>query len=298
MPGRDGAGFTIFALAVGIALIVVGVLAVGMFGGWNWMPGGDVASKTATAVGTGTTPQAEEPPTTVVPDPVPSTGGGGTWRSNLRRHRRWRRPRSRCLRHRRPWRLQRRPGRRRSGLPATAPSPEAPSPVTPASRGAGGRGAAGLEAANQSGRLLIRSTPSGALVLIDGEARGETPLAVRGLALGTHSITVTPGVGPRWERQVTLTAERPSASFEIGADEDWPAATAKVDPGVLEINSRPSGARVWMDGALVGTTPLMLSDVNGGSHSVRIEMPGYRPWTTAIAVAPGARARVAASLEQ
>jgi hypothetical protein len=48
----------------------------------------------------------------------------------------------------------------------------------------------------------------------------------------------------------------------------------------------------------VGTTPLQLSSVETGSHALRLELPGYRPWTTSVSVSRGERARVAASLEQ
>ena len=58
-----------------------------------------------------------------------------------------------------------------------------------------------------------------------------------------------------------------------------------------------AGARVFVDGMPVGSTPLVLPDVTAGSHTVRIEMPGYRPWITTITLSRGMRSRVGASLE-
>ena len=52
-----------------------------------------------------------------------------------------------------------------------------------------------------------------------------------------------------------------------------------------------------VDGMPVGSTPLVLPDVTAGSHTVRIEMPGYRPWITTITLSRGMRSRVGASLE-
>jgi hypothetical protein len=66
----------------------------------------------------------------------------------------------------------------------------------------------------------------------------------------------------------------------------------------LQILSRPSGAQVAIDGRVVGQTPLVVPDVAAGTHDVRIELPGFRRWATSVQVTPGARARVAASLEQ
>lgn len=69
-------------------------------------------------------------------------------------------------------------------------------------------------------------------------------------------------------------------------------------PASMEVVSRPSGAQVYIDGRIVGRTPLVLSDVNPGDHSVRIALPGHQRWATTVSVAAGSRARVAASLER
>ena len=153
-----------------------------------------------------------------------------------------------------------------------------------------------------SGRVLVRSNPPGAQVLVDGQPRGETPVAIRGLDFGEHTIAVTAAGHTRWEQRATLTADRPSQSFEIaltstGRTSETVAAAGNL-PATLQVDSRPSGAQVWMNGTLVGTTPLVLTTVDAGSHAVRIELPGYRAWTTSIQVVRGERARVAASLEK
>jgi hypothetical protein len=66
----------------------------------------------------------------------------------------------------------------------------------------------------------------------------------------------------------------------------------------MQVLSRPAGAEVFVDGALVGQTPLVIPSVRPGTHDVRIELAGHRRWATSVRVEPGARARVAASLEQ
>jgi len=94
---------------------------------------------------------------------------------------------------------------------------------------------------------------------------------------------------------VTLTPERPAQSFEVALDA--PAGTA-AGVAALQIDSRPSGARVWIDGMPVGVTPLMMPAVAAGPHSVRMELDGYQPWSGSVSVSTGERARVAASLER
>ena len=64
------------------------------------------------------------------------------------------------------------------------------------------------------------------------------------------------------------------------------------------VDSRPVGAQVFVDGQSVGYTPLVVGELSPGTHSIRMQLPGYRPWVSAVTLSPGARQRVAASLEQ
>ena len=156
------------------------------------------------------------------------------------------------------------------------------------------------------GRLLVRSMPSGARVVVDGEPRGVTPLALRSLSFGTHNVEVTYlGYEPR-QSKVALTAERPAQSIDFELRTTAAAAAASAvprrsvasdTPGELRVESRPRGARVLLDNAPVGTTPLLLPGIRPGSHKVRLELEGYHPWSTSVNVEAAGRVRVAASLE-
>jgi len=66
----------------------------------------------------------------------------------------------------------------------------------------------------------------------------------------------------------------------------------------MRVDSLPAGAQVFVDGRSVGYTPMVVGDLAPGTHSVRMQIPGYHPWVTAVTLGPGARERVAASLEQ
>ena len=158
-------------------------------------------------------------------------------------------------------------------------------------------------AAGTDAGLLIHSTPAGASVTIDGVEHGPTPIAVRGLELGTRRVGVSRPGYQSAERQVTLTAERPSRTLDVDL-----VAVARVAPrvasppagattGSLLVDSRPAGAVVTIDGRPSGSTPVTLTAVAPGRHTVRIERPGYRTVTTTVEVKAGARARVAARLE-
>jgi hypothetical protein len=75
------------------------------------------------------------------------------------------------------------------------------------------------------------------------------------------------------------------------------AQPAAKGPSRVEFVTRPRGARVYVDGRLLGKTPLTVESVAPGARAVRFQLDGYRPWATTVDLAPGQRARVAASLE-
>ena len=60
-----------------------------------------------------------------------------------------------------------------------------------------------------------------------------------------------------------------------------PAAPARTE-APLAIESKPSGAVVFLDGRQVGTTPLTFPLVKVGAHAVRITLEGYRPWSSSV----------------
>ena len=171
--------------------------------------------------------------------------------------------------------------------PAAPAAPAAPNaPVAPAA----------------TGRLLVRSTPSGASVAVNGVARGTTPLALRDLPLGAHTITVTRRSYVAEEHRVVLTAARPSRSLEIRLSQTATAAAPRAatpvpaSAGVLFVESRPPGAAVMIDGKPRGTTPLTVDAMAPGTYRVNLSLAGYQPFVTTVRVVAGTRTRAAASL--
>jgi len=152
----------------------------------------------------------------------------------------------------------------------------------------------------ESGRLLVRSRPAGAGVLVDGQTRGVTPLDLKELAFGAHTIEVSHPNHETRQRRVTLSERRPARSvdFELRATRAPEHATAPTNStGSLPVASRPAGAQGFVDDHLIGTTPLLLSDLAAGPRSLRIELSGYKTWMRSILIEPSARSRVSASLE-
>jgi serine/threonine protein kinase len=171
-----------------------------------------------------------------------------------------------------------------------------------------------------SGRVVVRSTPAGARVFVDGRDRGAAPATVTGLGQGEHRIRIVHDGYTTAERRVVLSPERPSQTFTV------PLAKAPVAPkasgsqtaksplvtpkpsasepakadeaGLLVLDSRPTGATVFLDGRAVGKTPLSMPGVKPGDHTVRFELTGHYPWTASINVVGGTSTRVGGSLEK
>ena len=159
--------------------------------------------------------------------------------------------------------------------------------------------------------------PAGALVRIDGEAAGLTPL--RGLRYGADRVPVrvekagyapvdtvlalTAGQPTRVALSLTESADRPDEVADDAATDD--AATedntaedntaeddAETSPdvavGTLRITSTPSEATVYVNGERAGQTPYENGTRTPGTVSVRLEKDGHDVWEQqAVEVAAG-----------
>lgn len=178
--------------------------------------------------------------------------------------------------------------------PRPAPAPRRATPAREASRPAAATAAAG--------RLLVRSTPGGAEVFVNGERRGVTPLALRDLPFGAYAVRVVRAGFAPVEERVAIDAGRPARSLELtltrgaAAGATAPVAADAAAPGSLLVESRPAGARVLVDGAEAGVTPLTVPSLAAGPHTVRIERAGYVSITTTARIEARTRARVAVTL--
>jgi hypothetical protein len=212
--------------------------------------------------------------------------------------------------------------------PAARPGATAPPPDVPRERPAaapGGASATTAPPAARTGRIVVRSTPSRASVTVNGTWRGRTPLTLDDLAFGPYVVRVVADgyqvrreefklsaddasrtLSMRLERQPAArgtpspaaprsaargTATNPGPRPETGAN------TSRAYFGMVFVDSRPQGARVYIDRKAYGTTPLRIPEVPIGSHIVRLELPDHSGWTKPIQVTAGQEVRVTGSLD-
>jgi hypothetical protein len=111
------------------------------------------------------------------------------------------------------------------------------------------------------GTLHVESTPKGSEVFVDGAKRGSTPLTLQ-LPAGSHVVELRRKGSTR---QFTLDV---GPGAELSQRVDW----SNVKPtGSLAITSEPSGANIIVDGKKRGVTPMTISDLPTGSHTVVLD---------------------------
>jgi hypothetical protein len=93
------------------------------------------------------------------------------------------------------------------------------------------------------------------------------------------------------ENRTSPLRARPSAARPVNTQ------AAASSSGMLHVESRPSGAQVLLDDKPVATTPFRLYRLPPGFHTVRMELEGYRPFSTSVEIAGGSLVRVSALLE-
>jgi len=186
------------------------------------------------------------------------------------------------------------------------------------------------------GTLVVRSTPTGAGVTVNGTWRGRTPLRLGDLPFARYDVRIVePGYrvvseslalsAGSPERTVTARLQRdapaagragaqgarggapgrgaqPAGSTPAAARGTQPGARGAQPPaqgftGSIYVDSRPRGATVAINGKPVGVTPLRVPEIRIGTHVVRLELPDHRIWSSTARVTAGQEARVTGSLE-
>jgi hypothetical protein len=96
------------------------------------------------------------------------------------------------------------------------------------------------------------------------------------------------------------TAPQPSSAAKVRGPRKRPAAAPVIVPGQLSVDSTPQGAQLELDGSTDPSwvTPIALTNIQPGKHSITISKAGYASDTRTIEVASGAKATAIVHLSQ
>jgi hypothetical protein len=160
------------------------------------------------------------------------------------------------------------PGAEVSLLAAAPPagSVSTPVPQTPARRVPGESalpavattGAADIAPVPTTGRLIVRTTPEGATITVDGRRRGTSPLTLDRLAPGSHQVQVTHG-GTSVDQTVSIDAGGSTALVIPMSQAGWVDLRSAVDVQVFEA------------GRLLGSSADGPINLPGGLHSLELK---------------------------
>jgi hypothetical protein len=158
-----------------------------------------------------------------------------------------------------------------------------------------------------SGWLLVRTVPVAAIVEVDGVSRGTTPLSVSDVGFGEHEVAVSRNGYDTVTQVVTFGPSNTVVSLGVELVPNGSVAPEIVPPApgvepsgpvaAVSVDSRPSGARIVVDGTPFGVTPAVVT-LGFGTYELRLELDGYEPWAYEVTVTASEDIRIAASLER
>ncbi|MGQ0618448.1 MAG: PEGA domain-containing protein [Panacagrimonas sp.] len=127
------------------------------------------------------------------------------------------------------------------------------------------------------GRLTLVSDPPGAEVFVDDNPRGTTPLADLELAAGPHRLLLRAPRYQAYEAEVLMEGGGVAQTVNAKLEQGW---------APVSIASRPGGAEILVDGAVVGRTPQTV-EVGAGAHELTLQRAGYQTWRDRFTVRAG-----------
>jgi hypothetical protein len=117
-----------------------------------------------------------------------------------------------------------------------------------------------------SGDLFVTSNPSGAIVEVNDQVMGPTPLQKSGVPAGPLLVVI---------RKDGFETDRQSVTLSSG-NRAVVESTLRPLQGLVLVESTPPGAAVTLGDAFVGTTPVALHTVPLGQHRARLVLAGFR----------------------
>lgn len=118
-----------------------------------------------------------------------------------------------------------------------------------------------------SATLRVETNPYGAQVFLNGVSKGEAPVVMERIPDGTVTLEVRAN-GYKASKQELRLSAGDDESVEVNLD---------PLPGSMRIVTIPEGARVYVDNAFRGESPVQIADLAPGSYRVRVELVAHDP---------------------
>jgi len=140
----------------------------------------------------------------------------------------------------------------------------------------------------QYGSIRVTSSPSGAAIYLNGNYRGTTSLTIPDVPPGSYSMEADLSGYRTYSTPVTVYAGQQATVY---------CPLEKIQSqGSLYVTSTPSNAMIYLDAGYKGRTPLMLSGISSGGHTIDLDLSGYYDWKSSVSVPVGGTYTVSANL--
>ncbi|MBT7349179.1 PEGA domain-containing protein, partial [candidate division WWE3 bacterium] len=140
----------------------------------------------------------------------------------------------------------------------------------------------------KKGSLILISNPSNAVIYIQGRKSGKTPSTITDLTPGNYTIELSLDDYQAWSENTDI----------VSGEEVTINAELQVKPGSISVKSKPSDAKIFIDGREAGTTPETIKDIDCGAHTVKLMMEGYCEWSENVEIKPNKESGLTAVLQE
>ncbi len=127
-----------------------------------------------------------------------------------------------------------------------------------------------------TGQIFVDSDsyPKEADVYLNGELQGKTPITIKGLKMGQYELAVKKEGYKSVIKIIDLTRKNANQGFHTPLEHLT---------FVLQVNSYPTEAEVYVDGIKKGVTPVTIEDLLLGQHFVEVKKMNFSTWSQRIA---------------
>lgn len=124
-------------------------------------------------------------------------------------------------------------------------------------------------------------------VYLNGEKKGNTPLYLEKIPVGSHQIKIYKLGYQEWSQKITVNS-RETTKVKIHLIPAY---------GFINIFSQPDNAKIFLNNDYFGLTPKTLNEIFPGKYKITLTRLGYKDWAKEITVISYETAFVSAELE-
>jgi len=141
------------------------------------------------------------------------------------------------------------------------------------------------------GSVAITSMPSGAAVYLDNSLKGTAPVVISDVLPGNHEVILSLRGYNDWNQVVSVGSGQTAAVNAI-------LVAQAPTTGSLAVTSDPMGAEIYIDNDFKGVSPVTISGLSAGTHTLSVKLQDYADNTTNITITAGQTGRIPVVLQK